>query len=50
MGALQNTFVAGVAELNAILDCTRLEDFAPSNENRFVADTALEILTRSGWL
>jgi hypothetical protein len=50
MGALQNTFVARVAGLNAILDCTRLEDFALTNENRSVTDTALEMLTRSGWL
>lgn len=50
MGALQNSFVARVAKLNAILDCARLEDFALSNENRSVTDTALEMLTHSGWL
>jgi predicted kinase len=49
-GALQNSFVARVAELNAILDRARLEDFVLSNENRSVTDTALEMLARSGWL
>jgi hypothetical protein len=49
-GALQNSFVARVAELNAMLDCARLEDFALSNESRTVTDTAVEMLTRSGWL
>lgn len=49
-GALQNSFVARVTELNALLDRARLEDFALSNENRSATDTALEILTRSGWL
>jgi predicted kinase len=49
-GALQNSFVARVAELHVILDCARLEDFALNNENRSVTDTALELLTRSGWL
>jgi hypothetical protein len=50
IGALQNGFVNRVAELNAILDRAHLEDFAVSNENRSVTDTALEMLTRSGWL
>ncbi len=50
VGALQKSFVARVAELNAILDRARLEDFAVNNENRTVTDTALEMLTRSGWL
>lgn len=50
VGVLQNTFVARVAELNAISDRARLEDFAVNNEDRTVTDTALEMLTRSGWL
>jgi len=50
MGALQTSFVARVAELNSILDRARLEDFALSNDNRTVTDTALEMLSRSGWL
>jgi hypothetical protein len=49
-GALQNSFVSRVAELNAILDQAHLEDFVMNNENRSVADTALEMLSRSGWL
>jgi predicted kinase len=50
VGVLQSSFVVRVAELNAKLDCARLEDFTLSNENRSVTDTALELLTRSGWL
>jgi hypothetical protein len=50
VGALQDSLVRRVAELNAILDRARLEDFALNNENRSVTDTALEMLTRSGWL
>lgn len=50
VGALQKSFVARVAELNAILDCARLEDFLVNNENRTATDTALEMLTRSGWI
>ena len=50
IGALQDSFVARVAELSAVLDHARLEDIAVNNENRTVTDTALEILTRSGWL
>jgi hypothetical protein len=50
MGALQNSFVARVAELNAILNRARLENFALNNENRSVTEIAHEILTRSGWL
>jgi hypothetical protein len=49
MGALQNSFVARVAELNAVLDY-RLEDFTFSNEDRSPTKVALEMLTRSGWL
>ena len=50
IGALQDSFVARVAELSAVLDHARLEDIAVNNENRTVTDTALEMLTRSGWL
>jgi hypothetical protein len=50
IGALQNSFVARVAELNAILDRAHLEDFVMNNENRSVTDVALETLTRSRWL
>jgi hypothetical protein len=50
VGALQNSFVAHVAELNAILDCACLEDFTLSNEDRSPTDVALEMRTRSGWL
>lgn len=50
IGAMQNSFIARAAELNAILDRANLEDFAVNNENRTVTGTPLEMLTRSGWL
>jgi len=49
VGALQKSFVARVAELNAILDRARLENFTLSNEDRSLTEVALEMLTRSGW-
>jgi hypothetical protein len=50
IGALQNTFVARVAELNAVLDHVHLEDFTLSSEDRSPTEVPLELLTRSGWL
>jgi hypothetical protein len=50
IGALRKSFMARVAELNAILDRARLEGFSVNDENRAVTDSALEMLTRSGWL
>jgi hypothetical protein len=49
-GMLQGQFVGRVAELDAILDRARLEDFTISNENRPLADVAKELLVRAGWL
>jgi hypothetical protein len=50
LGTLQQSFVARVTELNAILDRAHLEDFSLLNENRPVTDVAHEILARAGWL
>jgi predicted ATP-binding protein involved in virulence len=50
LGALQASYVARVAELNAILDRAHLEDFSLLNENRPVTDVAHEMLVRAGWL
>jgi hypothetical protein len=41
LGISQQEFIARVAELNAILDCARLEDFSVSNENRSLTDVVL---------
>ena len=49
-GALQGQYVGRVAELDAILDRARLEDFTISNENRPLDDVAKELLVRAGWL
>jgi adenylylsulfate kinase-like enzyme len=50
IGELQKTFAARVAELNAILDQARLEDFSLLNEKRPVTEVAQEMLVRAGWL
>ena len=50
IGALQNTFIARVAELNSILDRAHLENFSISNENRPVSDVAHELLFRAAWI
>ena len=49
-GALQQEFVARVAELNSILDRARLEDFTVANENRPLSEVALEVLLKAGWI
>ncbi len=49
-GMLHDTFVARVAELDAILDAARLEDFSLPNDDRPVSDVATELLTRAGWI
>ena len=48
-GILQREYVARVAQLNAILDRARLEDFAVANENRSLTDVALDMLVKAGW-
>ena len=49
-GALQATFVARVAELDALLDEARVEDFTLDNSNRSVTEVAREMLARARWL
>jgi hypothetical protein len=49
-GISQRELVARVAKLNIILDRARLEDFVVANENRSLADVALEMLVRAGWI
>jgi hypothetical protein len=36
--------------LNAILDRTPLEDFVVTNQNRSLANVALEMLSKAGWI
>lgn len=49
-GVLIQEYVARVAELNAVLDQARLEDFTISTDNRSVTDTAREMLLKAGWI
>jgi predicted kinase len=49
-GMLQNTFVARVAELEALLDAAHVEDFSLGNDDRSITDVAREVLIRAGWL
>jgi hypothetical protein len=49
-GVAQQNYVARVAELNAILDRARLEDFIVSSSNRTVTEVAEEMLVRAGWI
>jgi hypothetical protein len=49
-GVSQQEYVVRVAKLNGILDRARLEDFAVTNENRSLADVALEMLVKAGWI
>ncbi|HTP68972.1 MAG TPA: hypothetical protein VMJ35_08725 [Dongiaceae bacterium] len=49
-GVLREQYVSRVAELNAILDRARVEDFCVSSENLSVTEVALEMLTRAGWI
>ena len=49
-GVSQREYVSRVAELNAILDHARLEDFSVVNENRSLTEVAQEILGRAGWV
>src|SRR5438045_2960312 len=50
LGVLQREYVARVAELNAILDRARLEDFIITTENRSPTDAARETLVKAGWI
>lgn len=49
-GFHQQSLVARVAVLEAILNRARLEDFTIVNEGRTVTETALEMLLRAGWM
>lgn len=49
-GVLMDEYVAHVAELNAVLDRARLEDFTITTENRSITDTAREMLLKAGWI
>jgi hypothetical protein len=48
-GILQDAFLARVAELNAVLDDARLEDFSLKNEGQSVTEVARELLVRAEW-
>lgn len=49
-GMLQQKLVARAAELEAVLDRTRIEDFAIDNEDGSVPKLANEMLVRARWL
>jgi phosphosulfolactate synthase (CoM biosynthesis protein A) len=49
-GVLQRKYVARVAELNAILDRARLEDFTITSENPSLTEVAHEMLVKAGWI
>lgn len=49
-GISQNKYVDRVAELNAILDRARLEDFTVTNENRLLTEVAEEMLIIARWI
>ena len=50
-GLLRETFVARVAQLDALLDRASVEDFSvPTDDERSVTDVALEMLTRAKWV
>ena len=47
---LQVTFVARVAELDALLDAAQVEDFSLPNDEGSITGVARELLVRAGWL
>ena len=49
-GMAQQAYITRVAELNAILDHARLEDFLVSSENRSVTEVAEEMLIKARWI
>jgi hypothetical protein len=49
-GVSQREYVGRVAELSAILDRVRLEDFTITNENRSLSEVAQEMLVKAGWI
>ena len=50
LGISQREYVARVAQLNAILDRARLEDFAVRNEDRPLTEVAIDVLVQAGWI
>jgi hypothetical protein len=50
LGLQQREYVARVADLNAILDRARLEDFTVVNQDRSLTEVAHEMLVRAGWI
>lgn len=49
-GMLQKKFVARAAELEALLDAAKVEDFVVDNNGRSITEVAREVLVRSRWL
>lgn len=49
-GMLQEKRVARVAELEASLDSSGVEDFSVDNDGRSITEVAREVLVRAGWL
>ena len=49
-GMLQDELVARAAELELLLDRTRIEDFSLDNDDGSVTQAANEVLARAGWL
>jgi predicted kinase len=49
-GMLQDTFIARVAELEALLDAAHVEDFSLHNDEGSITEVARELLVRAGWL
>jgi len=49
-GVSQQEYVSRVAELDAVLDRARLEDFSVINENRSLTEVAYEMLVKAGWI
>jgi hypothetical protein len=49
-GVAQRDYIARVAELNAILDRERLEDFIVNSANGSITDVAQEMLIKAGWI
>jgi adenylylsulfate kinase len=49
-GIAHRDYIARVAELNALLDRARLENFSVETENRSITDIAEEMLIEAGWI
>jgi hypothetical protein len=49
-GIAQQNYVARVAQLNAILERARLENFTVNADKRSVTEIANEMLAKAGWI